>query len=66
MFLQPTLKNEATTTTTKSPVNESEGLEEILRRQAEIDVLRPAGSRKYLDWDSIPRTGWDWLRQLSS
>ena len=28
-------------------------MEKILRRQAELDVLRPAGSQKYRDWSDI-------------
>ena len=30
-------------------------MEEILQRQADVDVLRPAGSRKYYGWTSVPK-----------
>ena len=40
----------------KSKEDEERGkrLDEILKRQSELDVLRPVGSRKYKNWTEVP------------
>lgn len=35
-------------------------MEEILRKQEEVNVLLPAGSRRYKDWNSVPVSDRKW------
>ena len=38
-------------------------MEKILQKQNELNVLQPAGSRKYRDWNSVPQKTPMWSSQ---
>ena len=38
-------------------------MEEILDQQADVNVLRPVGSRKFRDWRSVPKIKYVWPNQ---